>query len=55
VGAKVVIAPGVRVSSYSILTLGTIITKDTEPWGIYQGNPGVKIKERHIENDVNED
>ena len=55
VGAKVVVAPGVRVSSYSILTLGTIITKDTEPWGIYQGNPGVKIKERHIENDVNED
>jgi len=49
VGAKVVVAPGVRVSSYSILTLGTIITKDTEPWGIYQGNPGVKIKERRLE------
>ena len=43
VGAKAVVAPGVKIASHSILTLGTVITKDTEPYGIYQGNPGVKI------------
>ena len=49
IGAKAVVAPGVNIGTHSILTLGTIITKDTEPYGIYQGNPGVKIKERIIE------
>lgn len=48
IGAKAVVAPGVRIASHSILSLGTVMTKDTEPYGIYQGNPGVKIKERVI-------
>lgn len=48
IGAKAVVAPGVTVGTKSILTLGTVITKDTEPCGIYQGNPGMKIKERII-------
>lgn len=48
IGAKAVVAPGVRIASHSILTLGTIMTKDTEPYGIYQGNVGVKIKERNV-------
>ncbi len=49
VGAKAVVAPGVTIASHSILSLGTVITKDTEPYCIYQGNPGVKIKERRID------
>lgn len=49
IGAKAIVAPGVRISTHSILTLGTVMTKDTEPYGIYQGNQGVKIKERKIE------
>jgi len=48
VGAKAVVAPGVTIASHSILSLGTVITKDTEPYGIYQGNPGVKVRDRHI-------
>ena len=48
VGAKSVVAPGVTIKSHSILTLGTICIKDTEPYGIYQGNPAVKIKTREI-------
>lgn len=48
VGAKAVVAPGVKIASHSILSLGTVMTKNTEPYGIYQGNPGVKIKERNI-------
>lgn len=46
VGAKVIVAPGIRLRSHSIITLGTVCTKDTEPFGIYQGNPAIKIKER---------
>ncbi len=48
IGAKAVVAPGVRIATHSILALGTVMTKDTEPFGIYQGNPGKKIKERMI-------
>ena len=48
VGAEAVVAPGVTIASHSILSLGTVITKDTEPYGIYQGNPGVKVRDRHI-------
>ena len=48
IGAKAVVAPGVTIASHSILSLGTVMTKNTEPYGIYQGNPGVKIKLRDI-------
>ena len=48
IGAKAIVAPGIRLASHSILTLGTVMTKDTELYGIYQGNPGTKIKERII-------
>ena len=48
IGAKAVVAPGVTIKEHSILTIGTICTKDTEPFGIYQGNPAVKIKMRQI-------
>lgn len=46
VGAKSIVAPGIRLRSHSILTLGSVCTRDTEPFGVYQGNPAMKIKER---------
>ena len=46
VGAKSVVCPGVTISNHSILTVGTIVTKNTEAYGIYQGNPAVKIRIR---------
>ena len=48
IGAKAVVAPGVKFAPYSVATVGAIVTRDTEPNGVYQGNPAVKIKERHI-------
>jgi len=48
IGAKSVVTPGVTIKSHSILTLGTICIKDTEPYGIYQGNPAVKVRDRVI-------
>jgi putative colanic acid biosynthesis acetyltransferase WcaF len=48
VGAKSVVCPGITLQRASILTVGSIATKNLEEFGIYQGNPAVKIKERII-------
>jgi putative colanic acid biosynthesis acetyltransferase WcaF len=48
VGAKAVVCPGVIVQSHAVLAVGSIATKNLEPYGIYQGNPAVKIKDRTI-------
>jgi len=49
IGAQSVVCPGVTCKSHSILTVGSIATKDLEAYSIYQGNPAQKIKERIIE------
>lgn len=48
VGAKAVVCPGVTLHRASILTVGSIATKNTIQYGIYQGNSAIKIKERKI-------
>lgn len=48
VGAKSVVCPGVKLETHSILAVASIATKDLEPFGIYQGNPAVKVRERNI-------
>jgi putative colanic acid biosynthesis acetyltransferase WcaF len=48
IGAQAVVCPGVIVQSHAVLTAGSIATKTLEPYGIYQGNPAVKIKNRQI-------
>jgi putative colanic acid biosynthesis acetyltransferase WcaF len=48
VGARATILPGVTVKSHTIVAAGSVIAKDTEPFGIYVGSPGEKIKEREI-------
>ena len=50
VGAKSIVCPGVVVHSHAILTVGSVATKDLEAYGIYQGNPSIKIRERKIIN-----
>ncbi|MGY6562999.1 MAG: WcaF family extracellular polysaccharide biosynthesis acetyltransferase [Luteibaculaceae bacterium] len=49
IGAKAVVCPGVVASSHALLTVGSVATSNLEPYGIYQGNPAVKIKQRVIE------
>lgn len=49
VGAQSVVCPGVRMASHSVLTVGSVATKGCEEYGIYQGNPAVKVKDRIIE------
>jgi putative colanic acid biosynthesis acetyltransferase WcaF len=49
VGAKSVVCPGVTCGNHSILTAGSVVTQDMDPYGIYQGNKAVKVKTRVIE------
>lgn len=49
VGAQSTVCPGVTLRRHSILTVGSILNKDTEEYGIYQGNPAVKVHTRCYE------
>ena len=48
IGAGAWVGPGVTVGSHAVLTAGSVATKALEPWGIYQGNPAVLVKQRVI-------
>lgn len=44
--------PGARLASHAILGAGSVLSGDTEPYGIYAGVPAIKVKERVIREDV---
>ena len=44
--ARASVAPGVDVGEGAVLGLGSVATRDLEPWFVYAGSPAVKIKER---------
>lgn len=48
IGAQSVVCPGVEVGSHAVLAVGSVATSHLEAYGIYQGNPAVKVKERVI-------
>lgn len=48
IGAKAIVCPHVIAEEHSILTAGSIATKNMEAYFIYQGNPAIKIREREI-------
>ena len=45
-GLRVVVMPGVTISKGTIVAAGAVVTKDTEPFGIYGGVPAKLIKKR---------
>lgn len=49
VGAMCTVCPGVTVRRGAVLAVGSVATKDLEPFGVYQGNPAVKVRERVVE------
>jgi putative colanic acid biosynthesis acetyltransferase WcaF len=49
IGAMAMVAPGVTIFSHAVLTASSIATKNLESYGIYQGNPAVKVRDRVIE------
>jgi putative colanic acid biosynthesis acetyltransferase WcaF len=48
IGAQAVVCPGVICKSHSVLTVGSVASKSLDEYGIYQGNPCMKIKSRKI-------
>ena len=49
IGAGSVVLPGVILDTGSSVGAMTLVTKDTEAWSIYLGNPAKKIKNRSKE------
>lgn len=49
IGAKAIVCPGVICSSHAVLAVGSVATSNLESYGIYSGNPAMKIKERIFE------
>jgi len=46
IGTRAVIMPGVRVGDGCIIGAGAVVTRSTEPYGIYAGVPARKIRSR---------
>ena len=44
--ARASVAPGVDVGEGAVLGLGSVATRNLEPWTVYAGSPAVKIKVR---------
>lgn len=49
IGAKSIVCPGVTAEACAVLTAGSVANQNLEAFGIYRGNPAVKIKERQID------
>ena len=48
IGAQAIVCPGVVCGSHAVLSVGSVATQSLEAYGVYQGNPAVKVKERVI-------
>lgn len=48
VGARSVVCPGANVGAHAVITAGSVLTKNAEPYGIYQGNPAAHKKQRIV-------
>ena len=44
--ARASVSPGVNVGDGAVLGLGSVASRDLEPWAVYSGVPAVKIKQR---------
>lgn len=48
IGAGAIVCPGVTCKNHSVLTTGSIATKNLDEYGIYSGNPAVFTRKREI-------
>jgi maltose O-acetyltransferase len=46
IGGQVIILPGVKVGSHSIIGAGSVVTKDVPQYAVVGGNPAKVIKFR---------
>jgi galactoside O-acetyltransferase len=43
---NVVVQPGVTIGEGAVVSSGSVVTKDVEPWSVYMGIPARKVKKR---------
>ncbi len=48
IGAKSIVCPGVICRSHSVLSVGSVATKELRAYRVYQGNPALDKRERII-------
>lgn len=48
IGAQSTVCPGVTCKSHAVLAVGSVATKDLDPYSIYQGVPARKVRMRII-------
>lgn len=46
-GAGSIVMPGVTLSEGTSLGAGTLVSRSTEPWGIYVGSPARRLRDRY--------
>jgi len=49
IGAGAIVNYGITAASHSVLTSGSVATKNMEAYTVYQGNPAVNIRSRTID------
>lgn len=50
IGARTTVCPGIKVGECAVLTVGSVLQKDAQAFGIYQGNPASFKKNREFDN-----
>lgn len=50
--ARASVVPGICVGEGSVLALGSVATRNLEPWGVYAGVPAAKVKNRRRPEDA---
>lgn len=50
IGTNAIIMPGLKIKKGCIIAAGAVLTKDTEPFGIYAGIPARMIRKRQNKN-----
>jgi putative colanic acid biosynthesis acetyltransferase WcaF len=48
IGAACMVGPGVFVHNHAVLSMGSVAAKSLDAYGIYKGNPAIKVKDRTI-------
>ncbi len=48
IGAKATVCPNVVGESHAVLTVASVATKSLEAYGVYQGNPAIRVNNRAL-------
>ena len=51
IASGAMILPGVTIGEGAVVTAGSVVVKDVEPWTVVGGNPAMMIKKRELKND----